>query len=73
MPQGTQTWAVCLYTWPAASVKKATLSVPFVIRHMVSVLVSETVNPNEALTATITVIIFARLLLDLETMPASSA
>ena len=29
--------AVCLYTWPAASVTKVTLSIIFVIRHMVSV------------------------------------
>ena len=62
-----------VYAWPAASVTKVSLSIPFVIRHMVSVSASETVNPNEADTATITTIIFARLFLDLETMPASSA
>ena len=42
-------------------------------RHMVSVLASETVNPNEPHTAMISAIIFAGLFLDLETMPASSA
>lgn len=40
---------------------------------MVSVLASETVNPNEAHTAMISAIIFARLFFDLETMPTSSA
>ena len=47
--------AVCLYTWPAASVTKVTLSIHFVVRHVVYVLASETVNPNEAHTATIIV------------------
>ena len=40
---------------------------------MVAVLAFETVSPIEAHTATISFIIFARLFLDLETMPASSA
>ena len=58
-----------MYTWPAASVTNVTLSIPFVIRHMVSVLASETVSPNEAHIATISAIILARLFLDLETIP----
>ena len=65
--------ADCLCTWPAASVTKVTLSIPFVIGHTVSVLASETANPNEAYIATAPASIFARLCLDLETMPASSA
>ncbi|CAM9239845.1 unnamed protein product, partial [Laminaria digitata] len=64
--------AVC-YTWPAASSNKVTMSIPFANRHMVSFLVSETINPNEAHTATISAIIFAKMFFDLETMPASSA
>ena len=40
---------------------------------MVSVLISEIVNPNEARTAAISAIIFTRLFLDLQTMTASSA
>ena len=62
-----------MYTWPIASVTKVTLSIYFVIKHMVSVLASETTNPNEEHTATITVRISARLFLDLVTMPASAS
>ena len=62
-----------MYTWPAASVTQVTLFILFVIRYMVSVLASETVNPNEAHTATITAIIFARLFVDIQTRPPSSA
>ena len=40
---------------------------------MVSVLASETVGPNEARTAAIPALVSARLFLDLEAMPASSA
>ena len=41
-------------------------------RHMITVLASETVDPKQVHTATITVIIFARLFLDLEKMLVSS-
>ena len=39
---------------------------------MITVLASETVDPKQVHTATITVIIFARLFLDLEKMLVSS-
>ena len=64
--------AVYLHTWPASTVTKVTLSIPFIIGHR-SVLASETVNPNEANTGTKAAIIFATMSLDLETMPASPA
>ena len=67
-----QTWRLIVYLADCL-VTKETLLMPLVIRHVVSVSNSEIIDPNEVHTVTITVIIFTRLFLDLETMPASSA
>ena len=66
---------VWLYTWPAASTLNVAVDsgIPFVRKHMISVLASDTVRPNTAHTTTITPIIFLNCSGDCETTPASSA
>ena len=66
---------VWLYTWPAASTLNMAVDsgIPFVRKHMISVLVSDTVRPNAAHTTTITHIIFSAARGDCETTSASSA
>ena len=61
--------------WPAASTLNMVVDsgIPFARKHMVSVLVSDTVRPNAAHTTTITPIIFLSCSGDCETIPASSA
>ena len=71
-PRYTNTF-VWLYTWPAASTLNMAVDsgIPFVGKHIISVLASDTVRPNAAHTTTITPIIF--LSCWCETTPASSA
>ena len=61
---------VCWYTSPAASATKVTLYMCFVIRHIHGL--SEAVATNEH-TRNISAVILARLFLEFEEMPASSA
>ena len=65
---------VWLYTWPAASTLNVEVDsgIPFVCKHMILVLASDTVRPNAAHTTTITPIIFLSCSGDCETTPASS-
>ena len=66
---------IWLYTWPAASTLNVAVDsgIPFARKHMISVLVSDTVRPIAAHTTTITPIIFLSCSGDCETNPASSA
>ena len=66
---------IWLYTWPAASTLNLAVDsgIPFARKHMISVLVSDTVRPNAAHTTTITPIIFLSCSDNCETTPASSA
>ena len=75
-PRGIYTNSfVWLYTWPAASTLNMAVDsgIPFALKHMISVLASDTVRPKAAHTTTITPIIFLSCSGDLETTPASSA
>ena len=65
---------VWLYTWPAASTLNVTMDsgIPFVRKHMISILISDTVRPNAAHTTTTPPIIFLSCSGDCETIPASS-
>ena len=64
-----------VYTWPAASTLNMAVDsgIPFVRKHMISALASDTVRPNAAHTTTTTPIIFLIRSGDCETTPASSA
>ena len=66
---------VWLYIWPAASTLSLSVDsgIPFVRKHMISVLASNTVRPNATHKATITPTIFLSCSRDCETTPASSA
>ena len=65
---------IWLYTWPAASTLNMAVDsgISFVCKHMILVLASDTVRPNDVHTTTITPIIFLSCLGDCETSPASS-
>ena len=66
---------VWLYTCPTASTLNVAVDsgIPFVRKHMISVLASDTVRPNAAHTITITPTISLSCSGDCETTPASSA
>ena len=66
---------VWLYTWPAASTLKVAVDyrIPFVRKHMISTLGSNTVRPNAAHTTTITPMSFRSYSGNCETTPESSA
>ena len=66
---------VWLYTWPAASTLNVAVDsgIPFVRKHMISVLAADTVRLNAVHTTTITPVIFLGCSGDCETTPASSA
>ena len=65
----------CLYARSVASTLNMAVAsrIPFVRKHMMLVLASDTVRPNTAHTATITTIIFLSCSGDCKTTPASSA
>ena len=50
-----------LYTWPAAATVNGTCPPPFVCRHIISVLASDTVSPNAVHAVMMTVNIFSNL------------
>ena len=65
-----------LFTWPAASTLNivAAYGIPFVRKHMMSVLASHTVRPNATPTTTITLLIILLIFSgDSEMTPASQA